>query len=112
MIKKHILFIFIIVGLVYLYHLLDITCPFLFLFKIPCPTCGMTRSLISLLQLDFRNYFHWNPFTIPVIISSIIIIHINILKAPLKKPLIVLSLIVLSSNFIYYVYRLSLFLAH
>ena len=110
MLKKHILFFVLIIGLVSLYYLLGITCPFIFLFKIPCPTCGMTRSAISLLKLDFQGYIYCNAFTVPVVLASLIIIHSNVLKAPWKKPALTLSLIILIANFIYYFHRLFIFL--
>lgn len=38
----------------------DITCVFLELFKIPCPGCGMTRALVSLIKLDFCQALRHN----------------------------------------------------
>ena len=110
MIKKHTIIFSLIAGLVLTYYLLGITCPFLLIFKIPCPTCGMTRSLISLLHLDFKSYSYWNIFTVPVIISCIILIHSNRIKAPYKHSFISISLLILFANFTYYIYRLILYL--
>ena len=43
-------------------------CPFLYLFKIPCPGCGMTRACKALLRLDFRAAIHYNYlFPIPIL---------------------------------------------
>lgn len=36
-------------------------CPFRFFIGIPCPGCGMTRALVSLLRLDFDAAFHYHP---------------------------------------------------
>lgn len=36
-------------------------CPFKIITTIPCPSCGMTRSLLSFLALDFRNALYFNP---------------------------------------------------
>lgn len=44
-----------------LLDLLDTTCIFIYLFNIPCPGCGMTRAFLSLIQLDFKNAFMYNP---------------------------------------------------
>ncbi len=106
MLKKHILIFLLIIGLVSLYYLLDITCPFMFLFKVPCPTCGITRSLLCLLRLDFNSYLHYNVFTIPVILASLVIIHSNHLKGLLKNISIPVSLVILIANFAYYIFRL------
>jgi len=40
---------------------LSYKCPFLFFLGIPCPGCGMTRALLSLLRLDFAAAFHYHP---------------------------------------------------
>lgn len=36
-------------------------------FHIPAPTTGMTRSCLSLLEGDLRDFFLWNPFTLPIL---------------------------------------------
>lgn len=38
----------------------DITCVFLELFGLPCPGCGMTRALLSVLRLDFLMAARYN----------------------------------------------------
>jgi hypothetical protein len=47
------------------YYAFSIPCPFRDIFGIPCPTCGMSRSLISLVNLDVCSSLSYNPFTIP-----------------------------------------------
>lgn len=42
-------------------------CPFLHIFGIPCPGCGMTRALISAVRLDFKEAFHYHPL-FPIVI--------------------------------------------
>ena len=39
-----------------------VKCTFAELFHIPCPGCGMTRSVLALLHFDFRGVFRYNPF--------------------------------------------------
>ena len=39
---------------------LGITCIFVELFNIPCPGCGMTRAVLSLLKLDFVSAVRYN----------------------------------------------------
>ena len=48
-------------------------CPFYFLFHIKCPGCGMTRAILSFLQLDIRAAFCYHPL-FPVVIFSAIYI--------------------------------------
>ena len=43
------------------YNLLDLTCPLLYFFHIPCPGCGMSRAMMALLRLDFRAAFTFHP---------------------------------------------------
>lgn len=47
-------------GGVVIYLLLDLRCPVLCLFGIPCPTCGVTRALGALLRLDIAGYLRYN----------------------------------------------------
>ncbi len=49
----------------------DITCVFLALFRIPCPGCGMTRALASLLKLDFYRAAQHNVviFFMPYVVA-------------------------------------------
>jgi len=38
------------------------TCPFFKFTGIPCPSCGLTRSLISLSQGDFKTSWQYHSF--------------------------------------------------
>ncbi|MBQ7373712.1 MAG: DUF2752 domain-containing protein [Clostridia bacterium] len=89
-----------------LFKLLNITCPILFIFKFPCPTCGVTRALLSLLQLDFKAYYKFNVMAIPLLFSTWVFVHLKVLKK--KKLPLVVATAVLIINFIYYLIRLFL----
>jgi len=39
---------------------------------IPCPSCGSTRSVLSLLRGDFAGALFWNPFGILIMLILII----------------------------------------
>ena len=39
---------------------------------LPCPSCGSTRSIISLMKGDFFESVYWNPFGIILVIGLII----------------------------------------
>jgi hypothetical protein len=77
-------------------------CVFRQLTHIPCPTCGMSRAIISLMKLDFASYFYYNAFALPVLFSIIVLAfskHFN-------KQFFVFAILILILNFIYYIYRL------
>jgi hypothetical protein len=38
-------------------------CPFKVLTGIPCPGCGMTRAILSIIKGDFHGAFGYNPFS-------------------------------------------------
>ncbi len=46
---------------------------------IPCLTCGMTRSLRALLQLDWRRSLHYHPLTVPFLIGFWLLFHYDLL---------------------------------
>ena len=47
-------------------------CIFKQITSIPCPSCGSTRSLVSLFNGDFKGAFYWNPLGI-VLLGALII---------------------------------------
>ena len=59
------------------------TCPFFKFTGIPCPSCGLTRSLISLSQGDFKTSLQYHSFglvltaiatvTIPYVLTELIL---------------------------------------
>ena len=77
--KKHLL---VFVGIVLYFglcHLLNITCPIKAVIGIPCPTCGMTRAMISLFRADIKSYMTYNPMALPMIVAVLLFIHKRIL---------------------------------
>ena len=47
-------------------------CPLDVVFGIPCPMCGITRAILSLLHGDIYSAFYYHPLW-PVIIASVIL---------------------------------------
>jgi len=43
------------------------TCVFYHLTELPCPTCGITRSVAALAHLDFHRSVAMHPFGIPAV---------------------------------------------
>lgn len=48
----------------------------------PCPGCGMTRAVFSLIQFDFIQAFRYNPFVylLPFLFLGIAFQHIDFVK--------------------------------
>lgn len=46
-------------------------CPFLYIFGVPCPGCGMTRALLKAVRLDIKSAFYYHPLFWVVIIVAI-----------------------------------------
>ena len=94
------------------------TCPFFKFTGIPCPSCGLTRSLISLSQGDFKTSWKYHSFglvltaiatvTIPYILTELILnkkMSHPLLKFWLSRP----SQWILGIMFFsYYFYRLGM----
>ena len=55
------LIIFSYLGIIAVLYFLEVPCLFQHLFHIPCLGCGMTRALISAIQLDFVAAFRYHP---------------------------------------------------
>lgn len=53
---------------------LKVPCIFQMLFDMPCPGCGMTRALLSVLRLDFVSAFNYHPmfWSVPVVFAFLI----------------------------------------
>lgn len=41
--------------------LFTVGCPIKYFLGIPCPGCGMTRALASVLRFDLASAFYWHP---------------------------------------------------
>lgn len=63
-------------------HVTHIGCPIKWFTGVPCPGCGMTRSCIAFLHLDFKSAFEYHALTILAVPSFLYII---LGKRPLFK---------------------------
>lgn len=80
-IKKVVLFIPLIIMLIYLNKKYNIYIPCIFhkITGLYCPGCGVTRMLISILNLNFYQAFRYNPLIfilLPFIITYYILYYI------------------------------------
>lgn len=80
----HIIYIIILLGEGISYYLIKIRnitipCFFKYITNIPCPGCGLTRSILSILNLDIVSAIKYNILGIPLFIT-IILLNIYIIK--------------------------------
>ena len=112
-ILKYILFNILLLYIIYLAYLINIRiCLIYKLFKIPCPGCGLTNSVIYLINGNILKSLQYNIITIPLIVIYIIcscwyIIDMLSDKQTLKKvisennkKIIVVSIIIFIISFI------------
>lgn len=79
--KIGIIEIVMLLGLALVFNALSIRiCPFFNIFKVPCPGCGLTRSIICLFKGNFLESIQYNILGFPILIFCciyIILIFIN-----------------------------------
>ena len=78
------------------------TCLFRFIFKFPCPTCGVTRALLSILKGNVANYCYYNVMALLLLFATCLMFW-GVWKQ--KKYCKIISGVILFINFPYYVYR-------
>ena len=82
----------------------DIHCPISDIIGIKCPTCGITRAVISLLKLDFKASFNYHPLAVPVVMAVWLLLNLEFFKH--KKIILSISLSIVVLNFILYLSRI------
>ena len=100
--KKGLNYIFISFIVIILIILFDYNCPFYNLLGIPCAGCGITRSFIALVNLDFHGVILHNA----AIFMYIFIAIIYIFKVKYYKQLIAIAVLLIV---IYYLLRLYMY---
>ena len=59
------------------------------IFHVKCPACGITRMLMSAIELDFHRAFNYNRFlfiTFPYVVYEVIyLFYVNESKKPMRK---------------------------
>lgn len=78
-------------------------CVFKELIGIPCPGCGITRALLSLILLDFKSAFEYNPMIYCYIISVVIYV---VLKNKSERTLDWLLWFNVALSIVVWLYRL------
>ena len=102
--KRHVIFFAVICCFIILCQTLDIYCPLRYFTAVPCPTCGVTRAMISLFKADLNGYLKYHPLALPLLLTVIAMIHIKHLKH--KQGVLIFCGTVLTLNLILYAIRL------
>ncbi|MBP5156372.1 MAG: DUF2752 domain-containing protein, partial [Treponema sp.] len=75
-------------------------CAIRILFHVPCPTCGVTRALLSLLTGNVSGYCYYNIMAVPLLAATILMVAGTKRK---NKKLVVISSLILLLNIPYYI---------
>ena len=95
----HVIIFIIIIFLIFF----EFPCPFKFIFKIPCPACGVLHALKSLMYLDFKSYISYNFMAVPLVVAVFMGIHKDsIFKS--KKYLDIFILIICFLTLLRYIF--------
>lgn len=87
-----------------LIFILDYHCPFYSILGLPCPGCGMTRSLIHFLKGDFQASFRYHPMLIPTGICFLFFL----LKEKYRNSILVFWCILMIACYMYRLFFLGL----
>ena len=76
-------------------HLMSISigCPLKRLMGFPCPGCGMTHAFMSLIQLDFRAAWTYNPAIYAFAVGGILHVFCRLRILPYAVPLLALAVV-------------------
>lgn len=83
--------------------LVNMTCIIRELFHCPCPTCGVTRAILSLLKHDIKSYCYYNILAVPLCIATLLMF---LGEKQRKRIYQKVSACIFIINLFYYIYRL------
>jgi hypothetical protein len=89
--------------------LLPLSCPIFLVIGLPCPGCGMSRALRSLLTLQFAQAFHLNPLSFVIAAFAIYCLFYRYVKSkaiPAFLPLFIALFVLLV---LFYLVRMYLY---
>ena len=76
-IKNHIYIIFCIIAYMVITNITGIGCPIRRIIGIPCPACGITRSWLCVLKMDFEGAISFHPLFWFIPMYVLIMLHSN-----------------------------------
>ncbi|WP_224484841.1 DUF2752 domain-containing protein [Robertkochia aurantiaca] len=50
-----------------------IVCPTRLVWGVPCPSCGLTRSLLAFFRAEISEAMHWNPIGFPMLLLLLLL---------------------------------------
>lgn len=78
-----------IIAIYFVFHLVGIGCPILFLTGIPCAGCGMTRAWASVLHGHFHRAFYYHPLYWTVPLMGILFLRYRKLPKKVAKGILI-----------------------
>ncbi len=79
-------------------------CPLRRLLGFPCPTCGVTRAMFSLVRLDFAAYFAYQPMALPLCAAVLLMLNLDLWRH--KRIVTAVAVAVAVANMGLYLWRL------
>lgn len=101
--KRTILYGIILSAYVFVLNIFDMNCPFSDIVGIKCPTCGVSRAIISLLKMEFSKSINFHPLAVPLVVSVWICLNAEFLKY--KKVALSFAVSTIVLNFILYLFK-------
>lgn len=81
---------------------------------IPCPSCGMTRSYLHVLEGDFSGAFYDHPlfFTVPIVILIAYVLSVKKEDPKITKILSIILYMIIVAFILVYIYRMIHYFPH
>lgn len=103
LLKKHFIYVTLLLIIWMVYVLCGIPCPIKAVFGVPCPTCGVTHAMIALLKRDFMGYVAYNPMAVFLVVDVWVAIHMRYFKRARTIMWIYLSVTLILNLVIYFI---------
>lgn len=103
--------IFLVLGLAFILSIFNIRfCPFFYIFKIPCPGCGLTRAFKLLIKGKIIQSLKFNILPIPILIIVLsFILCPNFIKKINNKIIFFLGFVLMIISFIINIFNPMLY---
>lgn len=106
LIKKHIRFFLLVISVLLVLHYADVSCPVMLIFGKPCPTCGVTRAMLSLLCGDYQGYLSFQPMAVPLLFAVVLCLHLKAMPVKYRLSSAICIGVILLLNTSLYISRI------